>query len=49
MNTKKLLGYMIAILMLALPLVFSGCGKVGMKTHFCRSAAGKLDFVVIGQ
>ena len=34
MNTKKLLGYMFAILMLALPLVFSGCGKVGDEDPF---------------
>jgi len=27
MNTKRLLGYMVAVLMLALPLIFSGCGK----------------------
>lgn len=34
MNTKKLLGYMFAILMLALPLVFSGCGGVGDEDPF---------------
>ena len=27
MNTKKLLGYAVAIILLALPIVFSGCKK----------------------
>jgi len=33
MNTKKLLGYAVAIIMLALPIVFSGC-KVGDEDPF---------------
>ena len=33
MNTKKLLGYAVAIIMLALPIVFSGC-KVGKDDPF---------------
>lgn len=34
MNTKRLLGYTVAIILLALPIVFSGCGKVGEEDPF---------------